>query len=130
MIVVAIASILASLVLPAYQDYVTRGKLVEATSTLSNLRIKLEQYYQDNKNYGSTSSTCGYPMPSAKYFTYSCNWGAGGADNQTYTVTATGVSTAGTGNFVYTIDQANTKASNTPWGNQGSCWVLKKGGVC
>ncbi len=132
MIVVAIVAILASVALPAYQEHVLRGKLIEATSNLSNFRIRLEQYYQDNKNYGSSAAACGLAAPTApiaKYFTYSCNWGAGGT-NQTYTVTATGVATEGTGGFTYTIDQANTKTSNTTWGTSNTCWVVKKGGGC
>ena len=76
MIVVAIIGILSMIGIPAYNDYVTRGKLVDATSKLADMRIQLEQYYQDNRNYGSTSSSCGIAMPTSKYFTISCKWGA------------------------------------------------------
>lgn len=139
MVVVAIVAILTSVAVPAYQDYVIRGKLMEAISTLSDLRIRMEQYYQDNKNYGSTSTTCGLAMPGSpqvQYFAYSCNWGAAGSDNTTYTVTATGNGTLA--NFSYTIDQSNNKRTtglNPGWGtaSPGSpalCWITKKGGTC
>ncbi len=129
MVVVVIIGILASVALPAYQDYVTRGKIVEAASTLSDLRIKLEQYYQDNKNYGSTATTCNYAMPSKTYFAYECKWGASATD-QSYTLAASGISAQGTGGFVYHINEANIKSSETPWGNNVACWVTKKGGGC
>ncbi len=44
LITVAIVSILASIALPAYTDYITRSKLVEATTSLSDMRVRLEQY--------------------------------------------------------------------------------------
>jgi type IV pilus assembly protein PilE len=119
MIVVAIIGILTMVALPAYSDYITRGKLAEATSALPDGRVKMEQFFQDNRTYA------GGPCPSATAsFTYACsNLGA-----STYTITATG-----TGNlsaYSYTIDQTNTRTSTTPWGDSASCWVVKKGGTC
>ena len=59
MIVVAIIGILASIALPAYSDYIRRSKIVEATSVLSDLRVRMEQFYQDNRSYVSSGTTCG-----------------------------------------------------------------------
>ena len=136
MIVVAIIAILASVAIPAYGDYVLRGKLVEATSTLADLRIRMEQYYQDNRNYGSAAANCLLVMPASptvKYFTYSCNWGAGATD-QFYTITATGIAAQGTGGFAYTLDQNNIKRSTAlkaGWGTApAACWITSKGGTC
>ncbi len=63
MIVVAIIGILSMIGIPAYNDYVTRGKLVDATSKLADMRIQLEQYYQDNRNYGSTAPVAASQCP-------------------------------------------------------------------
>ena len=126
MIVVAIIGILSVIGVPAYNDYVTRGKLVDATSKLADMRIQLEQYFQDNRNYGSTSSSCGIAVPTSKYFTFSCNWGAGGTD-QSYKITATG--TINKTNFTFTIDDANAKTSSG-WGNGTTCWITRKGDSC
>lgn len=119
MIVVAVIGILASIGIPAYGDYVTRGKLVEGTSALSDGRVKMEQYFQDNRTYvGGTAPA------NTTNFTYA----ASNLSTATYTITATG-----TGNlsaFIYTIDQANAKTSNTPWGNGATCWIMKKGDAC
>lgn len=118
MIVVVVIGILASIGIPAYSDYVTRGKLAEGTSALADGRIKMEQFFQDNRTYG------GGPCPVATAnFTYTCS----DLSASTYLITATG-----TGNlsaFSYSINQGNTKSSATPWGN-GACWVTKKGGTC
>lgn len=132
MIVVAIIGILSAVALPAYTDYVTRGKIPEATSALAGMRINLEQFYQDNRNYGSDDANCGVANPSTNNFTYECNWGAGGT-SQSYTITATGNAANGMDGFIYTINQAGTRSStvSTAWGGATSaCWVTKKGGGC
>jgi type IV pilus assembly protein PilE len=136
MIVVALIGILASIAMPAYNDYVTRGKLVEASTQLSDLRVKIEQSFQDNRNYsnfvvgdgsaiscnllpaGTTSAAVG-----TKYFSYACTTTA-----TTYQFTATGLGNLSA--FSYTIDQNNAKTSATPWGNGATCWIMSKGSSC
>jgi type IV pilus assembly protein PilE len=127
MIAVAVVGILTAVAIPAYSDYLRRGKIPEATSTLASMRVKLEQYFQDNRNYGSSAAACGVANPTGNNFTFTCNWGAG-ATNQSYLLTATGVgSMAG---FSYTIDQGGLQGS-TAWGTTStSCWITKKGGSC
>jgi type IV pilus assembly protein PilE len=46
MIVVAIVAILAAIAMPAYSDYITRGKVLDATNGLQSVRTQLEQYNQ------------------------------------------------------------------------------------
>ena len=53
MITVAIVAILASIAMPSYQAYVRRGQLADAFKSLADMRVKMEQYYQDNKFYGT-----------------------------------------------------------------------------
>lgn len=153
MVVVAIVAILAAVAMPAYNDYVTRGKLQEAYTNLSGLRVNMEQYYQDNRMYSSTTGggTCGVyagsPASSfsgfngpavsttvqAKYFTYTCASGGNTATgDQTYTITANGATTLA--GFSFTIDQANNRATagvGTGWtAPAATCWVLRKDGSC
>jgi type IV pilus assembly protein PilE len=52
MITVVVIGILAAVAYPSYTDYIRRGKISQATSELSAMRVRLEQYYQDNRNYG------------------------------------------------------------------------------
>jgi type IV pilus assembly protein PilE len=136
MVTVAIIGILSAVAIPMYSDYATRGKLTEAFNTLADGRVRMEQYYQDNRSYGTTATTCGAAGPTGtKYFTYTCGWGTGGT-NQFYTITATGIAAQGTNGFVYTIDQSNNKATTgvaAGWTlnpNPATCWVSKKDGSC
>ncbi len=134
MITVAIIGILASLGLPAYQDYVTRGKLAEAYSHLASLQLKIEQFYQDNRSYdGSKANGCGVADVAAadgkvKYFNYTF-----ACADQSYVLTARGIATEGTGDFSFTVDQDGTKATThvpSGWATSTSCWVRSKGGDC
>jgi len=60
MVVVAIVAILAAVALPAYNDYVTRSKLTDAVTGLSDFRVRMEQFYQDNRRYdGGGLGGCG-----------------------------------------------------------------------
>lgn len=133
MIVLVIIGLLVRIAMPTYKEYVQRSKIAEATSTLASTRILLEQYYQDNRNYGSTASACGVTPSTGKYFSYSCNWGTGGS-NQSYTITATGVSSQNMSGFTYTIDQANNQATTalpSGWGTvPATCWIVKAGNGC
>ena len=51
MVTVAIIAILAAIAIPSYTDYVRRGRITEAISTLTGFRVRMEQYYQDNRSY-------------------------------------------------------------------------------
>lgn len=126
MIVVVIVGILAGVGIPAYRDYVIRGKLVEGTSKLSDARIKMEQYFQDNRTYDAGGGTTCPPAISAatENFTYACS----GLTATAYTITATGIGNLSA--YSYTINQANTKTSATPWGNGATCWITKEGMSC
>ena len=131
LIVVAIIGVIAAIAVPQYGDYVTRSKLSEATATLSEHRVKMEQYFQDNRTYvsacavGSIAAT-----PTGRYFAYACS----NESATTFTITATGVPAQGMTNFVFTINQANTRGTTTVgtgWAGAGmNCWVTNKAGGC
>ncbi len=131
LIVMVIIGIIAAIAIPQYSDYVTRSKLSEAHATLSEQRVKMEQFFQDNRTYvGACAAGTIAPQPTGRYFTYACS----NLSATTFTVTATGVASQGTGNFVFTINQANTRGTTTVgtgWNGAGStCWVVNKGGGC
>ena len=133
LIVLGIIGILSAIALPAYRDYIIRGKIAEATSNLSDMRIKLEQFYQDNRTYvGACVAGTVAPLPAgsnARAFTYSCPT----LTAATYLVRALGNASEGMSGFDYTIDQSNAKttASVAPgWTLTAGCWVTKKDGAC
>jgi type IV pilus assembly protein PilE len=134
MIVVAIVAVLAAIALPNYADYVKRGKIIEATTGLSDARTRFEQSYLDNRTYADVSGSCARIQTAAgaslKSFTLDCCGTAPTAT--TYICTATGKSTEGMTNFVYQIDQANVhRTVSTAWGPApATCWAIRKDGSC
>ncbi len=142
MIVVVIVAILSAIAIPSYRDYVTRGRIVEATAGLGDARNKMEQYFQDNRSY-PTACQISPTAPGAteiqvqalQNFTMTC---ANLAAN-TYTVTATGNAGGPMEGFAYTINQSNVRTSSVSGSGASSgwtvaspntCWVIRKGGVC
>ncbi len=131
MITVAVIGILAAVVYPSYTEYIHRGKIVDALGELSTLRVRLEQYYQDNRNYGSTATGCGVAMPSKPTFTFTCTWGAG-ASSQSFLATATGLASGGMNGFVFTVNESNVQSTTEFAGATvtAACWMKKLGESC
>ena len=138
MIVVAIIAILAAIALPSYSRYVQRSRLTEATSKLSDLRTKMEQYFQDKRNYGTSGTGCGVPVAgnSSGYFTFTCYLTSDPAattqaDDQSFVLHAVGISTMG--GFEYTINQSSAKQTSSFVGASGTpagCWLQRSSDTC
>jgi type IV pilus assembly protein PilE len=130
MIVVAIVAILAGIAVPGYNSYVMRSKISEAVAHLSDMRVKMEQYFLDHRTYiGACAAGTVAPMPTGKYFTFACPT----LTATTYTITATGVATQGMSGFTYQIDHLNQRQTiSVPagWTASLSCWSLRKDGSC
>lgn len=136
MIVVAIMGILAAIAIPAYNEYVLEAKMVEAHSTLADMRVRAEQYFADNRTYdttpaGGTPPYCVVPAASAKYFGYDCQ----NISATTFTARARG--TGATTGATFTVTQANIRASSfasplsdAGWTNSTTCWKRKKAEAC
>lgn len=143
MIVVAIIAILASVALPAYTAYIRRGQMQEAFTNMSSFRIKLEQYYQDNKNYGPiTATACGAAagndllateLGPQTYFTYNCTASdVSTSKNQAYRITATGKTGTNVAGYTYTLTDQGIKATTSFAGSAAtaSCWAVKSTSDC
>jgi type IV pilus assembly protein PilE len=130
MIVVAIIGVLAAIAVPSYTDYVTRSRITEAVSGLSDMRVKMERHFQDNRTYvGACVANTQAPLPATSAnFGFSCPV----LTPVAYTVMATG--TGSMANFIYTIDQDNVRQTvSVPAGwtlPTTNCWALGKGGGC
>jgi type IV pilus assembly protein PilE len=128
LVTVAIVGILAAVALPSYTDYVTRGKIPDATSALGTRQLQLEQFYQDNRTYVGAPS-CNADTTSSQNFDFSCPTQSATA----YTLLAQGKgSMAG---FSFNVTQSNVKSTvavPTGWAlpATNNCWITKKGGVC
>jgi prepilin-type N-terminal cleavage/methylation domain-containing protein len=129
LIVVAIVGILAAIAVPMYTDHIIRGTLVEGHTGLSDLRVRMEQFYQDNRTYdGAGLDNCGAAKPAnATSFDYNCR-----SLGQTYTATATGKADSRAAGFTFTINEQNTRATTAAkakWdsANMATCWISRKG---
>lgn len=130
MITVAVIAVLAAIALPSYNDYITRSKLSEAHQVLSDLRVKMEQRFQDARTYDG--GPCA-PTQQAKYFAFSC---VGAPSATTFKIQAVGQLDL-TG-ITFTIDQDNTRATTIDASSKmeskgyapAACWVTKRGGQC
>lgn len=126
LVTVAIVGILLAVAMPAYSDYVTRGRLSEAFSALSTAQSAAEQFWANRRDYTGFDGASTFPASSSN-FTYTLS----NASPSSYTITATG--TGKMAGFVYTINQSGTRAttgSPTGWGTSPNCWVDHKGGSC
>jgi type IV pilus assembly protein PilE len=134
MITVVIVAILAAVALPAYGEYIRRGQLPEAFTRLADYHAKLEQYYQDNRNYGSggvcanaagTGSWNTFTPTGNNNFTYECVPGSSG---QQYTLRARGSVGRVIGHH-YTINQNGTQATErfkgTTLSPAAACWLTR-----
>lgn len=131
MIVVAIIAILAAVAVPAYRDYVLRGRLVDATTALSTFRAEMERHYQENRTYqtsGAFTSPCGRTAAQRTVGTFviSCPT----LTDNTYRLLATG--SGATSGYTFSVTDADVRSSTAPsgWGNGATCWVLKRGQTC
>ena len=128
MIVVVIVSILATIALPSYTDYVRRGKIAEATSGLAAKRVQMEQFFQDNRTYVAAPA-CDNDAVTSTSFVFSCN---GAATATEYDLQAVGGNSM-TG-FTYTVNELNQRTTTitgvSGWTGNANCWVTRKGGQC
>lgn len=129
MITVAVIGILAAIALPSYTSYISRSKITDAVASLADYRVKMEQYYQDNRNYGTASAACAVVVASSPYFTYTCVVGSA-TPTVAYTATATSIAGAlGTtaGDYTYSITEANAKSTTKFKGGSvtKACWLVK-----
>jgi type IV pilus assembly protein PilE len=128
MIVVAIIGILATIAIPAYSDYVMRGRIPDATSYLSTMAVRMEQAFQDSRSYQPTAANvCAIgatDTTSSRYFNFACVT----TSSTLFTITATGKGPM-TG-FQFTINQGNTRTSSGPtgWATGTDCWISSKRG--
>jgi type IV pilus assembly protein PilE len=123
LIVVAIMGIIASIALPSYSDYVKQGMAAEATSTLADARIKMEQCFQDTRTY--TDAACvALCTPAGTNFNFTCSVAPTAT---TYTLRAAG--SGKVSNFAFTVNESNAKTSSYD-GTSGNCWKTSKTSSC
>ena len=134
MITVAVVGLLAAIALPSYSSYLARGRITDTVASLSDYRVKMEQFFQDNRNYGTASTSCaagaGAPaLPVSQYFTYTCTVGAV-TPTVSYVMTAASIAGAlgvTAGDYTYAINALNAKSTSMFKGTAvvKTCWLIK-----
>src|SRR5687767_9392674 len=131
-VAILVVAILTAIAVPGYRDHVRRGKITEATSGLADMRVKLEQYFQDNRTYvGACVAGTVAPLPTnPRYFTFACPT----LTATTFTVTATGVAGQNMNGFAYSVTDANVQSStmtadaaSAGFVTNATCWISRKG---
>lgn len=133
MVTVAIIGILAMVAFPSYRDYVTRGRLADATNGLSTVRAAMERHYMDNRTYatsGAFTTPCAATESTRTFndFVVSCD---GTPTATAFTLKAVGSGPAA--GFTFKINQQDvrsTTAAPSGWATCSTQWITKKGQKC
>lgn len=126
MIAIVVVGVLTAIALPSYSSYMARGKITDALTGLADYRIRMEQYFQDNRNYGPASTACPVPGPDSPHFTFTCLVGSATPSNA-YTATATSAFGAAPGDYTYVVNQQNAKSTTAFKGISvaKACWLIR-----
>ena len=120
MITVTIVGVLAAVMIPNYNGYITESKLKEAHAALMDTRTAFEQSYQDNRAYDCSKIT---PITTQTFTAPAC-----AVNGTTYTLT-TAANISGSV-FSFSINEANVRSSSKGSTTQAACWITKVDGTC
>lgn len=138
MIVVAIIGILAAIAIPNYTEHITRSRIIDGVATLSEMRSRMEQRFNDTRSY---PTSCIKTVPTADTqvqmpadtdnFVFTCPTAL--ADQ--YLLRAQGQGRMA--GFRFEINHQGVKTTTlsggaaSGWAGSGkSCWVTSKTGGC
>jgi len=113
MIVIAIIGILASIALPAYQDYTIRSNAANAVASLAGQKIKVAEAFSVNGSFGCTD-TGGTAIPGCSGLGVLS--GASSADANVSATLTPSNATAGTITWACAISGTNVSSSTVPKG--------------
>jgi type IV pilus assembly protein PilE len=124
MITIAIVGILAGIALPNYQGYIQRSTLSEAFDGLSAYRLRMDQAFHNNGNFGAGACAVATPTPTEN-FTFACELTDGG---QGYLASAVGIGRMV--GFAFSVDDDGRRITAAFPGQAllpATCWLSKKG---
>lgn len=114
MIVVVIVGVLAMIALPAYQDFIRKGRRADALTIMLNTQLQQEKWRANNMKYAATAASVG--SPSSDYYNFAIV-----AATNSYTITATPIGAQlkdtqyGVACTSLTLNQNNEKLPTECW---------------
>lgn len=123
MITVAILAIIAAVTIPAYTQYVDRGKRAEARAALLDIAARQERHYSNNRQYTATLSDLNMSGTSENG-NYTLSVALGGSNNQDFDATATpsGWTDDECGDLSIDETGAKTHTKIPSSGDRALCW--------
>lgn len=106
-ITVVIIGILASIAMPAYQEYVRRGHRAAAQSEMMDIANRQQQFFLANRGYASSISALNYTLPTVVGTRYTAG------------ITANNAATPPTFAITFTAKGAQTSDGNLTLNSQG-----------
>ncbi|RDH82586.1 MAG: hypothetical protein DIZ80_09890 [endosymbiont of Galathealinum brachiosum] len=117
LIVVAIVGILASVVIPSYQEFVLETKRTDGKAALLDMGDRQERYYSQNNTYASSTAllygAAGTQLSPKEFYVLTINSG----DTNAFLITATAQAeqTDDTACITMTYNQAGAKTPEACW---------------
>ena len=114
-----IIAILATIVVPAYQDYVRKARLADALDSLMYIQNLQEKWRANNATYGSLANI-GFTGSTSTDGYYGLAVSGAGATGYVVTATAQGSQASDTGctSITLTVNAANPRGLKAP----AACW--------
>ena len=144
MIACVVVAILATIAYPQYTEFIRRSRITDATSQLNDLRVRMEQAFQDNRSYAVAGNCAVNPTIPAfdatrDNFQFTCNLVAGAMGG--YRLDALGNGGKSMGQFQYRLlvdgdtgalirSTQSVPPSWNPLPSPNNCWQVRKGGGC
>ncbi|WP_275574870.1 pilin [Ventosimonas gracilis] len=127
MIVVAIIGILASIAIPAYQDYTARAQVTEALNLAGAQKLAVSEYYADKGTWPSSNAEAGIGAAADIKGKYVDSVAVGTNGVITATMKATGVAADIGGKTLVLTPTSSGTASSIEWSCvDGGATIAKK----
>ena len=120
MITVAILAIIAAVAIPAYTQYVDRGKRAEARTALLDIAARQERYYSNNRQYTDDLTGDLKMSGASENGYYALSVALSGSNNQDFDATATPSGWTDDKCGDLGIDETGAKTQSL--GDRASCW--------
>lgn len=119
MITVAVLTILVSIAVPSYRQFIVRGKRSAAQSVMMDIANREQQFLLANRAYASkaTLEANGYALPAEVRENYTWDVTLGAGPTPSFTITFTGIEALADDNSPapLTLDSSGAKAPIEKW---------------